>query len=440
MPQQRISSSLSILGSALSLALILLAATSQAAIQPLDRIVAIVNDDVITETDLGQEMLTIVTQLRETSTSLPPVNVLRRQVLERLVIKQLQLQLARRTGLRVDDDTLNESLRKIASNNDLTLIQFRDVVESSGMSFETFRENMRDEITISRLRRREVDGRILVTDQEIDNFLEFQGGVSDADWLRYHLSHILIALPEAATPEQIGAARGRADDVVSELRAGADFKELAVSVSDGRQALEGGDLGWRTLTQVPTVFVDWVRQMDVDEVSDPIRSPSGFHIIKLLDRKGNERRMSTQTLVRHILVQPNEMTTDFEARIRLAQLKSRIEDGEFFGDLARAHSDDKTSAIKGGDLGWNSPGTMVLEFEEKMDGMRVGQISTPFQSRFGWHIIQVMDRREEDITEEYNRTQAREEIRKRKAEEDLELWLRELRDEAYVEYRLEERG
>jgi len=417
-------------------AALLSAGNTLARVELLDRIVAVVNDDVITETELDAEVRAIVRQLDEDRTNLPARNVLRRQVLERLIIKRLQLQLAARTGLRVDDESLNESLRKIARDNGLTLTRFRDVVESSGLRFEDFRENLREEITITRLRRREVDNQIAVTEQEIQNFLEFQGEFTDAERQEYHLSHILIALPEAANPEQIQAAREKAERVLVELRNGADFREAAVAYSDGQQALAGGDLGWRTLAQMPTMFVEAVRGAEPGTVVGPIRSSSGFHIVKVSEAKGSQRRMTTQTLVRHILIVVNEMTTEFEARLRLAQLKSRIEDGEDFGALARAHSADKTSAIRGGELGWTGPGVMVPEFEEVMEATAKNEISQPFKSRFGWHILQVLDRREQDTTDEYNRNRAIEEIRKRKAEEDLELWLRELRDEAYVEYRL----
>ncbi len=418
--------------------LILTATPSAARIEPLDRIVAVVNEDVITESELHEEIRTILLQLREKNTRLPPQNVIERQVLERLIVKRLQLQLAATTGITVDDDTLNQALRQIAKSNHLSLSEFREVLEGDGFSFEKFRENIRDEIAISRLRNREVENRVTVSDQEIGNFQESQGKRGALESQQFHLAHILITLPEAASPEQIQAARDKAVAVLDDLREGVDFREKAFAVSDGQQAFEGGDLGWRKLGQVPTLFVEVVQAMEVGEISDLIRSPSGFHIIKLLEIRGDERRMITQTKVRHILISTNEMTSDDDAIIRLEQLKARIEGGEDFATLARAHSDDKGSAIQGGELGWVDPSSMVSEFEDVMNRMPAEEVCAPFRTQYGWHILQVMARREHDSTEEFKRTQAREEIRKRKVEEDLELWLRRLRDEAYVEYRLEE--
>lgn len=408
-------------------------------IEPLDRIIAVVNEDVITESELQREVYAIQLQLRERSTRLPPQDVFQRQVLERLIVERLQLQRAAATGLRVDDDTLNQAVRRIAKNNNLSLTEFREVLEEDGLRFEEFRETLRNEITISRLRTREVDNRITVTPQEIDNFLaseEMRGAARDR---QFHLLHILVSVPDAASPEQIQAARAKATDTLSEIRTGADFRETAIAKSDGQQALEGGDLGWRTLGQIPSLFVDVVRKMDTGATSDLIRSPSGFHIILLEEaRGGDEQRVITQTSVRHILIRTDEMTSDDEAVIQLEQIKRRIEAGEDFASLARSHSDDKASAINGGDLGWVSPGAMVPKFEEVMDRVRRREVSEPFQSQFGWHILQVMGRREHDSTEEFRRTKAQEQIRKRKIEEELELWLRRLRDEAYVEYRLKE--
>lgn len=406
----------------------------------LDRILAVVNDDIIMRSELDTAMRTIAQQLEQQGRPVPPASILERQVLERLIIMRLQLQLANSTGIRVDDETLNRTIQNIAAQNGLSLSAFRDVLERDGFSFAKFREDVRNEIIISRLQQRQVLNRIAVSEQEVDNFLsnqEAQGRQST----RYRLAHILIAVPEGASPEQIQEARAKAQQVHDELLAGADFAAKAAAVSAGQQALEGGDLGWREAGQIPTLFVDTVLKMKPGEISAPIRSPSGFHIVKLVDVQDSaEKHIITQTHARHILIRPNEVVSVADARLRLEQLRERILAGADFAALARAHSDDSGSAVKGGDLGWVNPGTMVPRFEEAMNQLEPGMVSEPFETEFGWHIVQVLARREHDSTEEFNRSRARELIRQRKAEEELELWLRRLRDEAYVEYRLEDRG
>lgn len=408
----------------------------------IDSIVAIVNDTVITRSELDDRMLVIKQQLRQQNTPAPAEEVLQKQVLERLISSRLQLQLAANTGIRVDDDTLNRAINRIAAQNKLSLTEFRAVLEKDGFSFDKFREDIRDEITVTRLRQRQVDSRIAVTDQEVSQFLAAQArqGKSDDE---YRLGHILIALPEAATPEQLRATREKAEKILEKLQAkveggaegGADFKETAIAVSDGQQALEGGDLGWRSAGQLPSLFAAQVLTMKVGELSGIIRSPSGFHIIKLLDYRGGKRHTVTQTLARHILIRPSELVTDDDASMRLEQLAQRIRKGEDFAELARSVSDDTISAAKGGSLDWVSPGEMVPAFEEAMNGLQPGQVSSPFKSEFGWHIVQVQERREHDNTEEYTRNQAQEALRSRKIEEEYQNWLRRLRDEAYVEYR-----
>lgn len=413
-----------------------LAEVSSSAAQPIDRIVAVVNEDVITQTELEEQMRLVAQQLRGQNTAPPPAAVLQRQVLERIVLARLQLQLAQNFGIQVDDTTLNRALENIAAQNKMSLREFRDVLERDGYRFERFREDIRREIIVSRLRQREVDNRVIVTDQEVDNLLATQaaqGGAEDD----YHLSHILLAVPEGASPEQIAAVQREAEALLERLRAGADFSELAISRSDGQQALQGGDLGWRKLAQLPTLFADAVPRMQVGQVSTPIRSPSGFHLIRLNDRRGQatERNVVAQTHVRHILIRPNEVTTASEARLRLERLRERIEGGEDFAELARAHSDDRASATKGGDLGWVSPGEMVADFDRAVAEVPKGAVSSPFRTDFGWHIAQVLDRRDFDNTEEYQRTRAREDVRQRKIEEEYQIWLRRLRDESFVEYR-----
>ena len=410
----------------------------------IDSIVAIVNDTVITHSELEDQTRTIRQQLRQQNTPAPDSAVLQKQVLERLITSRLQLQLAASTGIRVDDDTLNRAINRIAEQNKLSLTEFRSLLEKDGFSFDKFREDIRGEITITRLRQRQVDSRITVTDQEVAQFLAVQArqGKSDDE---YRVGHILIALPEAASPEKIQAARQKAEKILEKLQAkvgastgGADFKETAIAMSDGQQALEGGDLGWRSAGQVPSLFAAQVPAMKVGDLSGIIRSSGGFHIIKLLDYRGGKRHTSTQTLARHILIRTTELITDDDASIRLEQLAQRIKKGEDFAELARTYSDDKVSAAKGGSLDWVSPGDMVPVFEQAMNELQLTQISAPFRSEFGWHIVQAQERREHDDTEEYTRAQAQEALRSRKIEEESQNWLRRLRDEAYVEYRLDD--
>lgn len=404
----------------------------------VDRILAVVNDDVITLSDLNREVQTVTQQLRQRNVEMPPRDVLQKQVLERLILRKLQLQLADSTGIRVDDDTLSRAIEAIAKQNKLTLAQFRDVLTRDGFDFATFREDIRKEIIISRLQQRQVANRITVTDQEVDNFLatqSAQGGTANDE---YHVAQILIALPDAASPEQIQAAKDKAQRVLDRLRAGEDFKQVALSVSDDQQALEGGDLGWRSEAQLPTLFASLVTKMQPGSISDLVRSPSGFHIVKLIEKRGETQHVIQQTSVRHILIRPNEITSDQDAETRLAQLKQRIEGGEDFAALARSHSEDRTTALNGGMLGWVNPGDLDPRFEEVMNGLQPNQVSEPFQTQFGWHIVQVLERRDHDNTNERQRTKARDLIRQRKMEEELQTWLRSLRDEAYVEYKTED--
>jgi len=425
----------------ISLSLLLLipltVVAQQSNVEEIDRIVALVNDDVIVKTELDQRMRTVVAQLMQNRTQAPPTDVLEKQVLERLVLSRLQLQLAERTGVRVDDKLLNGAMRQIAQQNKLTLSEFRTILQAEGYDFASFREEIRAELTITRLQERQVNQRIQVTDREVNDFLATAAQQRTPDD-EFRLGHIIIALPAAPAPEDIAAARLRAEEVAQELRQGADFAQMAVAVSDGQQGLEGGDLGWRKMNQLPTLFADLVVGMRAGDISDPIRSPSGFHIIKLLEVQRGQVRMVTQTHARHVLIRPDEITSEQDARIRLQQLKERIQNGEDFGELARSHSDDGGSAVKGGDLGWVSGADLVPQFRAAMDKLQPNEISDPFQSTFGWHIAQVLDRRQYDGTEEIRRTQAKNLIRERKIEDEVQAWVRRLRDEAYVEYRLDQ--
>lgn len=412
--------------------------SANAAVSTVDRIVAVVNEDVILESELNTRLKTVLGQLQQRGTQAPPADVLRRQVLERLIISLLQLQVAERTGIRVDDKALNSSISGIAKQNGLSLNEFRTAIENDGFNFNVFREDIRKEMIVSRVMQRRVRQRVNVTEQEVDNFLSTNKNSAEGN-KEYRLSHILISLPEAASAEQVDAAKAKADDVINQLRSGVNFKQVAAASSDGQQAFNGGDLGWRKSAQLPSIFADIATSMQKNDISDAIRSPSGFHIIKLSDLRGVEQRhMVKQSRARHILIRKNELTSNDDARIRLQQLLIRLEGGEDFAALARAHSDDRGSAARGGELGWSSPGALVPRFEQEMNKLNEGQISQPFRTQFGWHIVQLLERREHDDTDSFLRTKARKFIRDRKTEDATQSWIRRIRDEAFVEYRLED--
>jgi|JYMV01.1.fsa_nt_gi peptidyl-prolyl cis-trans isomerase SurA len=401
----------------------------------LDWIVAQVNNDVIVASELGDRANRLRAELEARNTPLPDDRKFLRQVLERLVIEHIQLQLAASTGIIVDDARLDVTVEKIARQNDFSIQELADHVRQDGLSMLQFREQLRTEITIKQLRSRHVESRINVSEHEIDTMLT-HGSKTGADPnAEFQLLHILISVPEAASSDEIQQAKARATETIEKLRGGEDFRQTAIAVSDGRQALNGGDLGWRKLGQLPTIFVDAVTQMSVGDISDLIRSASGFHIIKVEGGQIEERKIITQTHARHILLKTDALNSDQRVRDRLVDLRERVLQGEDFNVLAKANSQDTASAIDGGDLDWMDPGSFVPAFETEMNALDIGQISAPFQARFGWHIVQVLDRRDHDSTVEFKRAQARKLLRKRKLDEELNLWLRRLRDEAYVEYR-----
>jgi peptidyl-prolyl cis-trans isomerase SurA len=404
----------------------------------LDRVVAVVNSEVVTRLDLDEQVKVALQQLKRQGTPLPAPDVLERQLLERLVTAKVLAQSARETGLRVDDTQLQRSIERIAQENKMAPEAFRKMLEADGIDFNRFREELRNEILIARLKEREVDSKILITDAEIDNYLrnqQSQGGKDD----EYSLSHILVLVPEQASPEQIKAKRTIAEKALDQIKGGADFRQVSAGVSDAQNALDGGPLGWRPAARLPQIFVDSVKTMKVGDVSAVLRSANGFHIIKLLDKRGNESPVIIpQTHARHILIRLNEVVSESEAKQRLTNLKERIENGANFAELARLQSED-ASASRGGDLGWLSPGDTVPEFERAMSALELGQVSGPVQSPFGWHLIQVVERRSEDMSKERQRVIARQSIRTRKADEAYQEWVRQQRDRAYVELRLEDR-
>jgi peptidyl-prolyl cis-trans isomerase SurA len=401
----------------------------------LDYIVAVVNDDVIVNSTLQEEIQLVTNEWRQKNRRLPQGKSLEKQVLDRLILNTLQLQLAERTGIKVETSLLNEQLRQIAAQNGETLQSFRRKLEKEGYSYKQFRKKIRNQLILRRLQKRQVVNRITITAREIDNFLanQVQQGTVNQE---YHLLHILLATPSTPSPAKIKAKLQEAKEVLKKLQQGADFRTVAVDVSEGRQALEGGDLGWLKAGELPTIFSRIVNQMTPGEIRGPFRDASGFHIIKLLEKKGGKQSIITQTQARHILIKTSALMSDLDAKSRLEGLKYRIEQGDDFAELAKAYSEDMVSAANGGSLGWVSPGDLVSEFEEVMNSLSENQVSKPFKSRYGWHIIQVLKRRKHNNTTKALRNKATQQIHQRKVEEELRNWLRQLRDEAYVEYRI----
>ena len=432
----------SVCGLALAAALMIAApavlAQQSRKIEVVDRIIAIVNDDVITRLDLDERLRFAYAQLKQQGTPPPPREALEKQILERLVTDRVQLQLAKETGLRVDDGELDKTIQRISQENKLTLEQLRLALEKDGVPFARYREDIRNEIILARLREREVENRISVAESEIETFIsaqQAQAGRSD----EYNLAHILVTVPENASPEQIQARRTRADQALEQIRAGADFRQVAASVSEAPDALQGGAMGWRDAARLPSLYMEALKTMPVGGLSPLLRSSNGFHILRLNDRRGSTSPVIVrQTHARHILIKTNELVPEAEARRRLTNLKERLDNKVDFAELARLHSEDSSSS-RGGDLGWLSPGDTVPEFERSMDALAPGQISGPVQSPFGWHLIQVLERRNEDMSREHQRLEARKALRARKSDESHQEWLRQLRDRAYVEYRLEEK-
>lgn len=414
--------------------LLLFSAGSQSA--ELDRIIAVVDDDIVMRSELDQMLARVRGELREKGAEMPPTSVLERQVMERLILDKIQLQVAQQTGVEVTEENLDRAIDDIAQKNKLSMPQFKEILKSEGYEFERFRDDIRQEIIVSKLRREEVDRRIQVSDREIENELKNVGDsvVNDDE---YHIAHILIGIPPNANDTERRAAEEKAKATLARLTEGADFGDIALAMSDAQDALDKGDLGWRKIEEIPSLFADSVRTLDIDAHSDLINSPNGYHLVKLMGKRGGEKVMVEQTKARHILITPNELVDEQAAIQRLRQLGLRLESGDDFATLARMHSDDRGSALQGGDLGWVSAGQMVPEFEEVMLATEKGQISAPFRSEFGWHILQVLDRRTYDGTVEVRRAKAREAVMARKREEAYQEWQRRLRDEAYVELRVE---
>jgi peptidyl-prolyl cis-trans isomerase SurA len=404
----------------------------------VDRIVAVVGKEVVTLSELAERREFAERQLRRQGTPLPERALLERQILDRLIIDKAQLQLARDSGIRVEEIQLDRAMERVAEQNRMTLPQFREALEKDGVAFARFREEVRQQIQMQRLREREVDDRIEVSDAEIDQFLS-EAGPGGAARSEYNIAHVLVRLPEQASPEQIDSARIKAEKARAEAGAGVDFAKIAASYSDAPDALQGGAMGWRAEDRLPELFAGAVKGMKAGDVSGVLRSPGGFHVLKLVDRRGADGGAPVQqTRARHILVRTSEVVSEADARRRLADLRERIVNGADFAELARVHSADG-SASRGGDLDWVLPGDTVPEFERAMNALKVGEVSEPVKSPFGWHLIQVQERRAAGLSQDRRRMQARQAIKERKADDAFQDWLRQLRDRTYVELRLEDK-
>ncbi len=433
-------------------ALLLVAVASGASAQPaaatrpaptakaisVDRVVAIVNDEAITQHDIDDAKRVVLSQMKQQNVQPPAGDVLDKQVLERLITERSLLQFAKETGLRVDDTQIERAMQRIAQDNKLSPEDFRKALAAENITYDKYREDIRSELVMQRLREREIDSHLTVSDTEVEQYLSTLKAQNAGDG-EYQIAHILVLVPEQASADQIEAKRRRAEEALRAVKSGGDFGQVAAGFSDASDALRGGNLGWRAGARLPTVFAEQVRKMKPGEVSPVLRSASGFHIVKLIDKRGkNDTLVVDQTHARHILIRVNELNSEADAKTKIDRLKDRLDSGAKFDELARLNSEDG-SASKGGDLGWLNPGDTVGEFQDAMNKLAIGQISAPVRSSFGWHIIEVLERRKQDVTAERERAEAQLAIKQRKADEAFQAWVREVRDRAYVEIRLDDK-
>jgi len=414
------------------------AAAPQGGPVALDRVVAVVNNEALTQFEMNEQKRILVQQLRESRLQPPSPDVLDKQVLDRLITERALMQYAKETGIRIDDTTVERTILRIAQENKMSPEEFRKVLEREGIPYAKYREDVRREVTIQRMREREIDSKVFVSDVEVDNYLATvnvqAGGESE-----YLLAHILVRVPEQSSPEQIEQRRARAEEALAKVKAGEAFAQVAATWSDAPDAQQGGSLGWRTPARMPSVFVDSVRAMKKGQVSGVLRSPAGFHIVTIVDERGrNQPSVVQQTHVRHILIKVSELTSDVEAKAKIDRIRERIDGGAKFDDQARVNSEDASSA-KGGDLGWVAAGDLVPDFQAAMDRLKVNEVSQPVRSPFGWHLIEVLERREQDVSKDRQRDQARLALRQRKADEQFAEFVRQTRDRAYVEIKADER-
>lgn len=405
--------------------------------QLVDRILAVVNDSVITQRELEERVSAVNRQLQKQGTPLPSQEILSRQLLERLILENLQLQHAKEVGLKLDDQEVDRALQRIAQDNKMTVTELRDNLAKDGIGFAKFRDEIRREMTVARVRENEVESRVQVSESEVETELSQQVERPQGE-AEYLAAHILVRIPEQASAEELKARGERANEALAALSKGTDFGQVSATYSDAQEALTGGNLGWRTAAKLPTMFVEVLQNLSKGETSPLLKSGNGFHIVKLLDKRGQGAAQTvTQTHARHILIKVNDAQNEADAKQRILQLKNRIDNGADFAEIAKAFSED-LSAAKGGDLGWLYPGDTVPEFDRTMNSLQPNQISEPFLTNFGWHILQVLERRDTEISAERNRVAARLGLRQRKADEAYQQWLLQLRDSAYVEYRADD--
>jgi peptidyl-prolyl cis-trans isomerase SurA len=412
---------------------------ASAQLEILDRVVAVVDEDVVLESELQRRLATVYAQIQQSGTQPPPQDVLTEQVLERLISERLQLNMGYKAGIRITDAELNDAMARIAAGNQLTMEQYIEQVHASGSTLSTVREEIRDEMTLMRVQQGQVMRRIRISEQELDNFLNSEEGrvMTSPD---VNTGQILLPVPSSASNEQVNEILKRAQGLLEQARGGADFRQLAIANSADQTALQGGDLGWRKTAELPSIFIDAVEKLKAGEISEPVRSNAGYHLIKLYERRGGGEQLIEQHFARHILIKPNEIRDEATVVDQLNALRDRIKGGEDFALLAKEYSEDTGSALNGGELGWSTPGMFVPEFEQTMGSIELNEVSAPFRSQFGWHILQVTDRRKQDFSENITRNRAQNMLRQRKYEEELQVWLQEIRDEAFVEIKGAELG
>ena len=415
-----------------ALIILLVSLQASAQVKVLDKIVAIVDDDVVLKSELDQRMDAIVAQLTQSGTQMPPEKILEQQVLERLISERLQLTMGYDSGVRISDEELNQAIARIAASNKISVAQYIEQVALQGSSISAMRGEIRNELTIMRVQQGKVMRRIRISEQELDNFLKSEEGrfVTSPD---VNIGQILLSISSDSNRKSIDQVVGRADLLFNQIEQGADFRAIAIANSADQSALQGGDLGWRKMAQLPGVFIDAVEKLGIGEVSQPIRSAAGYHLIKLYERRGGEEQLVEQHFARHILIKPNQIRDQKTTINQLNELRKRSIAGEDFAILAKEFSEDPGSALSGGELGWSTPGMFVPEFEQTMGTIAINDISEPFASQFGWHILQVTERRQQDFSSEILRNKAQSMLRQRKYEEELQVWLQEIRDEAFIE-------
>lgn len=419
----------------LLLGALFLGTAANAEVQPLNRVVAIVDNDVVMQSQLDSRLREVQQTITQRGAALPPEHVLSQQVLERLIIENIQLQIGERSGIRITDEELNQAIGTIAQRNGMSIEQFRAALAKDGLSYTDARDQVRREMIISRVRQRRVAERIQVTDQEVQNFLASDMGKMQLSE-EFRLANILIPVPEGASPEDIQAADRQARDLYQQLQQGADFAQLAIARSASETALEGGEMGWRKAGQLPPPFDKMLSALSVGQVTEPMRTPGGFIMLKLLEKRGGDSQVRDEVNVRHILIKPSEIRSEAETKRLVERLYQRILAGEDFAELAKNFSEDPGSALNGGTLSWIDPNVLVPEFREVMNSTPAGELSKPFKSPYGWHVLEVMGRRATDSSVQFREQQAMTVLRNRKYDEELQAWLRQIRDEAYVESKL----